>query len=108
MLARPQDSRPVAREDRGNPVCQRLHQRLGRPLLAELHCDVEWIRSGVGQPVDDASNVFDLYSLEPVERVSKVVAADLGGHAHGELVDRPAPVALEDVDPDHIGSDVTE
>jgi hypothetical protein len=51
-------------------------------MLAELDGDVKWIRAWVRQPVDDAAHIFDL--------------------------DGPASVALEDVDPGHVGSDLTE
>jgi hypothetical protein len=89
-------------------VHQSLHERLRCPLLAELDRDVERVRTGVRQAVDDAADIFDLDGLEAAEGPGEFVAGDLVGHAHRQLVDGPAAVTLEDVDPDHVGSRLTE
>ena len=87
---------------------QSLHERLRCPLLASLDRDVERVRTGVRQAVDDAADIFDLDGLEAAEGPGEFVAGDLVGHAHRQLVDGPAAVTLEDVDPDHVGSRLTE
>lgn len=87
---------------------ERLGEIARAACLSETDREVERVGPGVGEAVDDRADVLDLDVRDAGDTARELAHPHRVRNVHGQLVDDPHRVTLEDVDADQVGADLPE